>query len=102
MGIENKSSEIRYWTWYMEFSDGDVLIKQAPFIHELQFELQNTIFRKNQDACRNLLQKGEHSWIDENKVHHTMRIESAPRETGWVNRKKMGTTDNGTSELGKH
>lgn len=88
MGVETKSKEIRYWTWYIEFPDGETMVKQSPFIHDLQFELKNTIFRHNQGACRSLLTKGEYSWKDTNKVRHTMRIENAPRETGRYQAKK--------------
>lgn len=82
MGIKEKSYDVRYWVWRLEFPDGDLMVKATPFIHDLQFELQNTIFRHNSAACSSILKKGEYSWMDSNKVKHTMRVENTMPETG--------------------
>lgn len=80
--IKEKSYDVRYWTWIIEFPDGDMIVKQTPFIHDLQFELRNTIFKHNSSACSSLLKKGEYSWKDTNKVKHTMKVENKVVPTG--------------------
>lgn len=94
MGIKEKVfGEVRYFTYYLIFPDGDIWVDQTPFVHDLQFELKNTRFAKDPLKARDILIKGETSWKDHNGVGHRIVVESTERP------KKWGKNNHGRSRL---
>ena len=75
---------VRYFTYYLIFpGDKEMWVDQTPFVHELQFQLQNTAWRHDHKKVRDLLHKGETHWKDHNGVEHRVVIESTKRPTNW-------------------
>lgn len=89
MGIKEKEFVTRYFTYYLYFpKEPEPWIDQIPFIHDLQFELQNTRWAMDAVKKNDLLRKGETSWTDHNGVKHRVVIERTVRNRRWgVNRK---------------
>ena len=95
MGILEKSYEVRYLTHMIVFPDGDALVEQKPFIHELDFELNNWQYLPPfngpdvnfSDCARSLKQKGEYKFITKTPRYgdltHVIQIEDKERQTGW-------------------
>lgn len=94
MGIKEKSSEIRYLTHMIVFPDGDTLIEQKQFIHDLQFEGRNwlvSVFHhQNNPRIRveELINKGEtrceSKYPAGGYIKHIYTIEEKERPTGWL------------------
>lgn len=80
MGIKNKTYDVRYFTYYIIFPDGEEWMEQIPFIHELQFELRNTTFGQDPNLARDILNKGECMWKDHNGVKHRIVVEERMRK----------------------
>lgn len=90
MGVKDKVLEVRYWTYYLIFPDGDEWVQQEPFVHDLQFELQNSVFEMEPSKKRDLLVHGETHWKDHNGIVHRVRIENEAKPRRWgVGRPKM-------------
>jgi len=89
MALRPKSKtvgEIRYFTYFLRFPDGEEWIDQEPFVHELEFELQQSVFALDVKKLNDLLTKGETWWTDNNSVEHHVKIESVKRERRWGTR----------------
>ena len=104
MSVVEKSLEVRYLTHMIVFPDGDAMVEQKPFIHDLQFEAANwehTLFHHQDNAreqLRTLLQKGEVKCESpyppdgvSAKITHVYIIEDKERPTGWFGAKKEGS-----------
>lgn len=72
-----------YFTYYLEFPDGEYWVDQTPFVHDLAFQLQNTVWRDMPDVKRALMQKGEYHWKDQNSVTHRVVVEDVQRPRKW-------------------
>lgn len=83
MGIKEKSYDVRYFTYYLKFPDGEIWCDQAPFIHDLQFELKNTTFGKDPGLARDILVKGECHWKDHNGVEHRIVVDTEKKPKKW-------------------
>lgn len=88
MGVRDKSPDIRYFTYFVCFPDGDMWIRQTAFVHSLQFELKNLLAQNKLDPawkhrCNDLVKKGETFWKDTNGVEHRVVIESKLRSEKW-------------------
>lgn len=92
MSIKSKASEVRYLTHMIVFHDGDAMVEQKPFVHDLQFEAgnwQHTIFHHQDDArslLAELITKGEcrcYSTYKGEKITHVYTIEDKERPCGW-------------------
>jgi hypothetical protein len=94
--VKEKVSEVRYLTHMIVFPDGDALVEQLPFVHDLYFEAQNwqhTIFHHNDEAkslITDLIKKGECRCQTpyppggvSAKLDHIYTIENKERPTGW-------------------
>lgn len=75
--------EIRYFTYWLTFPDGETWVDQAPIVHDLVFTIKNSTFAKNYEASRSLLQKGEYKWKDRAGVEHYVKIENFQRPKRW-------------------
>jgi len=91
MGVIEKAPEIRFFTWYITFPDGETKWKQDPFLHDLMFELKNIGFKLKAIGIvdhpsfeRELLTKGEYKWTDYRKNKWLLRIEKTPKRDNWV------------------
>lgn len=88
MGVIEKSYETRYLTYWLIFPSntlkGDFWVRQIPFIHDLQFEMQNWKgINKDPNVMNKLLKKGEAHWKDHNGVEHRLVIEDKKRPEKW-------------------
>jgi hypothetical protein len=83
--IKEKEYHVRYFTYYLYFpgEQNDPWVDQTPFIHDLQFQLKNTTFGKVPGLARDILQKGECSWTDQNGVKHRVVVEDVVRPKKW-------------------
>ena len=69
--------KIRYFTYIIEFEDGETRMYQISFVHPLDFELKQTNWYKfNTSVYRDLLSKGEARLVDNNRVKWCIRIEN--------------------------
>lgn len=76
--------KIRYFTYYLEFPDGETWRDQIPFIHPLDFELAQTRWKQHEpNVYRELTQKGETRFVDQNGVKHIIVIEEQARPKHW-------------------
>lgn len=76
--------EIRFYTMYFEFPDGDTWCDQIPFVHDLNFDLNNRPFNKgSMETKRDLLVKGEAQWRDPNGVIITCKIDNIKKPKVW-------------------
>jgi hypothetical protein len=97
MGIKNHTpGQIRYFTYYLNFPNelakvigAPQWVDQVPFVHELQFELKKTTFGKIPGMARDILNKGECHWKDQNGVEHRVVVEDQPREKNWGVKKQV-------------
>lgn len=89
MGVADKVYHTRYFTYWLEFPDGETWVDQTPFIHSLQFELQNMVaMNKNMKMewmvrANEIANKGESRWTDNNGVKHCIKIEDTKRNRVW-------------------
>lgn len=84
MAVKNHTpGQIRYWTYILEFPDGEQWQKSIPFVHPLDYELKHTTFGKIPDLARSILSKGEASWKDQNGVGHHVRIDTEAKPVRW-------------------
>lgn len=92
MGVKQKViGETRYFTFYLEFPNGDVKWHQVPFIHDLMFELPNIAKRLGALGIvdhpgfeRELLHKGEYQWRDFRFNKWMLRIENEAKKDNWI------------------
>lgn len=79
--------QVRFFTYFLIWPGGnDYWVNQTPFVHDLEWELQQSQFKHNPDIVRDLLQKGETVFLvehPEGTVTHRIVIESIKRETIW-------------------
>lgn len=80
---EKTLGEVRYFTYWLRFPDGEEWVDQEPFVHDLRFELSQTIFNLDPQQKNDLLTKGETFWKDNNSVEHHVKIESKERLRVW-------------------
>ena len=60
-----------------------------PFVHDIQFEISNMRRLKHHPGLvRDLMQKGECSWKDQNGIRHRIVIEDHERPRVWGTPKK--------------
>lgn len=86
MGVkEHTPGQIRYFTYFLIFpKDKDVWVDSIPFVHPLDFELKRMpVILQRPELARDLLNKGEASFIDHNGVRHRIVIEDKPRKRRW-------------------
>lgn len=83
--IKNKEFKTRYFTYYLYFPGerNDPWVDQVPFIHELEFELTQTRFGIDPSHKRDIMQKGECEWTDQNSVKHRVVVEDVKRPKKW-------------------
>lgn len=81
--VKEKVFHTRYWTYYLEFPDGETWVQQEPFIHDLQWELAQSCFDTEPHMKRDLLVKGETKWTDQNGLKHWVRIEDKEQPRRW-------------------
>lgn len=86
--VSHTPGVVRYFTYYLEWPDGSERWQdQTPFVHDLQFELQNTRFMQDPlipaHVASDLMRKGETSWVDGNGVRHIVVIERQKRARNW-------------------
>lgn len=75
---------VRYFLYRLVFPDGEMWQDNIPFVHSLDFELKQTRWHKYEAGIyRDLLQKGEARFTDQNGVKHVIGIEDVPRERHW-------------------
>lgn len=94
MAVQDKVYDTRYFTYYLEFPDGEVWVDQTPFVHELQWELEQLINRQHKierfewkTRADDLARKGETRWTDQNGVKHIVLVENTKRNRRWGVRK---------------
>jgi len=81
---KNKTlGQVRYFSYFLQFPDGEEWVKSIPFVHELSYELPRTTFGKIPDLASSLLKKGECHWKDNNGVTHRVLIENDARTENW-------------------
>lgn len=78
--------EVRYFTYYLQFPDGETWVDQSPFVGNLLDIIKSTRFFKIPEAARNLTLKGEHSYKDHNGVNHFIKVEEEKRPRKWGTR----------------
>lgn len=89
MAVKNKTvGEIRYFTYWIRFPDGEEWVDQVPFVHELDFELRQSVFDLDPIKKNDLLTKGETHWKDKNSVEHLVRVENVERKRNWGPKKR--------------
>lgn len=92
--VENHTpGEVRYFSYWLIWPDGsEPWIDQTPFVHDLQFTLQNTRFMKDPTlpghVGHDLANRGEAEWFDNNGVRHRVVIERTKRNRRWGVRRK--------------
>jgi hypothetical protein len=75
---------VRYFTYYLEFPDGERWQDQIPFVHALDFEIKNTNWPKhNPSVYRDIVTKGEARFTDQNGVKHIIVVEEKVRPRHW-------------------
>lgn len=85
--VKSKEFHPRFFTYFVEFPDGETWVDQLPFIHDLQFELRNTRWwTHHPEVARDILVKGEGRWTDRNSVKHTVKVEDKKRPRIWGKR----------------
>lgn len=80
---EKTLGEVRYFTYWLRFPDGEEWVDQEPFVHDLRYELSQSVFNVDPVKKHDLLTKGETYWRDQNSVEHHVKIESTPRARVW-------------------
>jgi len=84
--------EVRYFSYFLHFPDGDEWVDQTPFVNDLQFVLANTRFMKDPTlpghVGHDLANRGDAEWFDNNGVRHTVVIEKTVRNRRWGVRRK--------------
>ena len=102
MSILEKSPEIRYLTHMIVFPDGDALIEQKAFVHDLQFEFKNwrhlPPFNNPSvdfsECSRRLLKNGEYKFETSTDKYgtltHVISIDEQERKCGWFGTQKEG------------
>lgn len=80
--------EVRYFTYWLEFPDGEVWVDQSPFVGPLDTLLPLTRFKNRIDICNRLRAGGEAHWKDNNGVGHRLKVEEIERTTNWGVRRK--------------
>jgi hypothetical protein len=75
--------QVRYFTYSLEFPDGDHWMDQLPFVGPLDQILPTTQFGTNPDIAKKLLLAGEAHFRDSNGVTHRVQIESERRPRRW-------------------
>lgn len=91
MGIANHTpGKVRYFTYYLIFPKSLAQtighaqwMDQIPFVHDLQHELKKASFGKIPGMARDILNKGECHWKDQNGVEHRVVVEEIQREKNW-------------------
>lgn len=81
---DHKPGVVRYFTYRLIFpGDKDEWVDQVAFVHPLQFQLKQTVWKDDKIACDALITKGEHSWYDSNHVRHLIIVEETKRQRRW-------------------
>lgn len=84
--------KVRYFTYYLDFPDGDQWIDQVSFVHPLDFELKQTVFLKSPKMpghiANDIIRVGESTWLDHNGLRHTIKVESMLRKRKWGVKRK--------------
>lgn len=76
--------KVRYFTYKLIFSDGEIWQDQIAFVHPLSWELKQTRWHKHDPGVyRDLLVKGEARFTDQNGVKHVIGIEEVKRDRVW-------------------
>jgi hypothetical protein len=84
MAVKDKTpGEIRFFTYWIIFPDGDEWVDQVPFVHDLQWELKNSCFELEPVLKHELQKKGDIHWKDHNGITHRVKIESVRRSRRW-------------------
>lgn len=84
MGVKDKTiGEVRYFTYWLTFPDGERWVDQVPFVHDLQWELKHSCFDLEPYRKADLVKKGETWWKDHNSVEHHVKIETKERPRKW-------------------
>lgn len=87
--IKNKTlGQIRYFSYFLQFPNGEEWVESRPFVHELSFELQNTTFGRVHELYRMMMKTGSCHWKDHNGVTHRVVVEDTPRLKVWGTKKK--------------
>lgn len=91
MGVIQKAEDVRYFTFYLQFPNGETKWHQVPFIHDLMFDLQKVSRRlkslgleDHAGFAREILVKGEYKWTDRLKNKWLVRVENKPRPDNWL------------------
>lgn len=78
---------VRYFTYHLEFPDGDIWRDQIPFVHPIDFELKQTRWPAYEpNIHRDLIAKGEARFTDQNGVKHIIIVEDVKRPKHWGTR----------------
>jgi hypothetical protein len=75
--------QVRYFTYYLEFPDGERWQDQSPFVGNLGYLIKTTQFYKKPEVLRGLMMKGSAHWKDHNGVTHRVIIEDEARPRIW-------------------
>lgn len=82
-----KWPKVSYMTYVLSFPDGDQWVKQSPFVHALEFELNQMIREKKTSEWKNramaLWKTGECWWKDNLGAEHLIILESHKRKEKW-------------------
>jgi hypothetical protein len=82
--VKNKTvGLVRYFTYFLRFPDGEEWVDQIPFVHDLEWELSQTVFGLEPFRKKDLMTKGETHWKDNNSVEHQVVIEEKERPRRW-------------------
>ena len=83
-----RPARVRYFTYFLEFPDGDVWVRQKAFVHDMEWECTQLLKEHKKDSewkdrARDLFKKGETWWKDELNVEHRIKIEEKKRPEKW-------------------
>lgn len=80
---EKTLGQVRYFTYFLRFPDGEEWVDQIPFVHDLRYELSQPVFELHVHMKHDLLTKGETFWRDNNSVEHHVKVETVERPRVW-------------------
>lgn len=105
--IRNKWKSLRtpkvlYFTYVLNFPDGDVWVKQRPFVQELEWEMKEMLKESRHPEWKNrvfaLWTAGECWWKDNLDVEHLILIEDKKRREKWgVSKEGLATIETGVN-----
>lgn len=76
--------KVRYFNYYLEFPDRDIWCDAIPFVHPLDFELKQTRWMAHEpNVYRDILNKGEARFTDQNGVKHIIKVSEEPVKRRW-------------------